>query len=121
MAASAYAKSLIGGLSADIRQALSKVFEFILDGNLRFGAVEHQQRAENFAGLFLTSTTASVTNTEFSIAHGLVNTPRVIIPVIDPGSVGSQMVTLTVSRAADSKRIYFKAASTSAVFTVYAE
>lgn len=121
MAKSSYAKALIGNLAADIKTSLGKVFEFMLDGNLRFGAIENQQRAENFAGIFLTSTTAAVTNTEFSIAHGLVSTPRYVMQVIDPRSVGSQQVPLTVSRAADSKRIYLTSASTNAVFTVYCE
>lgn len=122
MANSSFAKSLLGGLQADIKSALGKVMEFVLDGNLRFGAIDHQQRAENFAGVYLRSTTASVANQEFSIVHGLSRVPNVVIPLLDPRVVNSRLIgDLTVSRAADMSRVYFASASTSAAFCVYVE
>lgn len=123
MATSSYAKSLIGGLTADVKAAFGKVFEFILDGNLRFGAVDHQTHAENMAGVFLSSTTAASTGSEWSIPHGLGSTPTYIHQVMKPSVIGSQLIPdLKISRAADTKRIYFTSAtSTGAPFFIYAE
>lgn len=122
MATSSFAKSLLGGLPADLKSALGKVMEYILDGNLRFGAIDHQQRAENFAGIYLRSTTASVANQEFSIAHGLSRVPNVIVPVLDPRVVNSRLLgDLTISRAADVVRVYFTSASTGVAFCLYVE
>jgi hypothetical protein len=56
----------------------------------------------------MASTTASDTS-EFSIVHGLVETPRYAIPVLELGKVGSRAGGLVVSRAADGKRLYLKA------------
>lgn len=53
---------------------LITVFEHTLS-NLRFGVPSHQVRAQNFQTYFETSTSATST-AEFSIAHGLPNTPR---------------------------------------------
>ena len=123
MASSSYAKSLIGGLAADARAALGKVFEFILDGNMRFGAVDNQARAENFAGVFLSSTSAASTGTEWTVPHGLPSAPRFIMQVMKPSVVNSQVIPdLKISKAADSKRIYFTSATrTGTNFFLYVE
>jgi hypothetical protein len=121
MASSSYAKSLLGGLPAEIKTALARVFEYLLDGNVRFGPVEHQTRTTNFAGVYLLGTTASVAATEFTLAHGLATVPRVLWPVLDPQAVGGQLVSLTVTRAADGVRVYLSSPSTSAPIAVYCE
>lgn len=122
MATSSYLKSLFGGLPADLKLALTRAGEYILDRNLRFGPVEHQGRTENFAGVYLTSTTAAVTNTEFSIVHGLGTAPNVYFQVGKPNAVNSQWVgDLRVTRAADGNRLYFASASTGLVFSLYVE
>lgn len=120
MADSSYAKSLIGGLAKDVQQAFGAVFTYIL-ANLKFGAVEHQTRATNFQCYYLNSTTHATANTEFSIAHGLGQTPHTLIPVLALDQVGAQIVPLTVSRAADANRVYLTSSSTSAAFSVLVE
>ena len=106
-----------GSLPPDHKRALVAAFRYVLR-NLSFGAVEHQKPATNFQAYYLTTTTASVANTEFSVAHGLGGAPHMLIPVLDVSAVGSQIVPLTVSRAADDKRIYLKSSSTSAALAV---
>ena len=90
---------------------------------LRFGPVEHKQKAENMAGYTIVSTTASDTN-EFSIAHGLGRAPYRLMPSLDLNSSGMEMVQLRVSRPADASRIYLKATSSNSlnkVFSFYIE
>lgn len=110
-------ESEFGSLPADHKRALVAAFRYVLR-NLSFGAVEHQKPATNFQAYYLTSTTASVANDEFSIAHGLDSAPSVLIPVMDVSAVGGQLVPLTIARAADDKRVYLKSSSTSAAFAV---
>lgn len=123
MASSSYAKSLIGGLNADIRAAFARVFEFVLDGGIRFGAVDANSRAENLGGVFLSSTTAASTGAEWSVQHGLGSAPRFVMQVMRPSVVNSRVIPdLQISRAADANRLYFKSAtSTGAVFYLYVE
>lgn len=121
MATSSYAKSLLGGLAAEIKAAVGRALEYVFDGNLRFGPVEHQTRTENFAGIYLNVTTSSTADAEFSVAHGLPATPKVMWPVLDPYVVGSRAVRLEVSRAADSRRIYLRSPEASAAITLYVE
>lgn len=123
MASSSYAKSLIGGLSADIRSAFARVFEFVLDGGIRFGAVDANARAENLGGVFLSSTTAASTGVEWSVPHGLGSAPRFVMQVMRPSVVNSRVIPdLQISRAADANRLYFVSpTSTGAVFYLYVE
>jgi len=110
-------ESEFGALPTDHRRALVAAFRYVLR-NLSFGAVEHQTPATNFQAYYLTGTTSSNANTEFSIAHGLNSAPHVLLPVLDLSAVGGQLVPLTVSRAADDKRVYLKSSSTSAAIAV---
>lgn len=110
-------KSYFGALSADVKLALTQTFDYVLN-NLSLGAVEHQKRATNLQAYYLLGTTPAVAQTEFSIAHGLGYTPSVLIPVAGLDQVGSQIVPLSVSRAADDKRVYLKSSSTSAAMAV---
>jgi len=120
MADSSYVKSLFGTVAADIRLAADRAFTYVL-ANLRFGAVEHQTRATNFQAYWLTGTTSSNANAEFSIAHGLGRTPVVAFPVLPLNSENAQTVPLTVSRAADAQRVYLKSSSTSAAIALLVE
>lgn len=104
-------------LPTEQRTPIRAAFYYLMD-NWRFGTAA---RAENAQLYRLTSTTASVANTEFSIAHGLGTAPTQLIQVLDLSKVNSQFVPLQVSRAADASRIYLQSTSTSAVFTVLAE
>lgn len=111
-------KAYIAGLSnAADRKIWTQVFTHVLE-TISFGEPEHETKATNLSAYFYTSTTAAVANTEFSIAHGLAARPRMAVPVLDLRQAGATLPPLTVSRPADSKRVYLKSTSTSAVFTV---
>jgi hypothetical protein len=120
MADIAYIKSVFGGTPDAIKRAAEQAFTYVL-GNLTLGAPEDARRSKNFQWYWFSGTTSSNANTEFSIAHGLQKVPNVILPVLPLSEVGSQIVPLQVSRAADANRIYLKSSSTSAAFTVLVE
>jgi hypothetical protein len=105
---------------ATTRRILQDVFKHVL-GNIRIGVPAHQTRAVNLQAYWLNSTTPAIANEEFSIAHGLPSTPHYALPVLELDKPGAQTVSLTVSRAADSKRIYLKSASTSAPILILVE
>ena len=117
MAVKGYVTALLNALTPDVRYPVQKSFDYLLD-NWRLGT---GARAENAQWYQVTSTTATVANTEFSIAHGLGVTPKWLIPVLDVTAVNAQTVPLQVSRAADAQRVYLKSSSTGAVFTAYLE
>ena len=119
MASLGLIESLLGGLDAPTKRVFSEVARALVP-NLRFGAVDHQAKAENFNGFTITSTTAASTG-EFSIEHGLGRTPYRLMPVADLTSSRSGLVPLEVTRAADSRRLYLKSTSTGALFSCYVE
>jgi hypothetical protein len=120
MATPGYVESLIGNLPTEHRAAWKRVMDYVLR-NLRFGPVVHQTRAENFQAYYLTGTTPATANVAFSIAHGLGRAPYLLVPVLDVGSVNSQVVPLMVTQAADAQRIYLSSPSTSAAFAMMVE
>ncbi len=120
MADASYIKSLFGGVSADVKKAADQAFTYLL-ANLKLGPFNNERRALNFQWYWFSGTTASVANTEFSIAHGMGRIPMAILPVLPLDQVGSQIVPLKVSRAADVNRIYLTSSSTSAAFAVLVE
>jgi hypothetical protein len=111
---------LTGIADEKTRRILITVFEYLL-GTVAFGEPDHQARATNFQMYYENSTTASTAATEFSIAHGLSDAPHLAIPVLDLTAAGSQWVPLTVSRVADSKRIYLTSSSTRAPIALLVE
>lgn len=122
MADEGYVRSKLRGISnAGDKQILTDIFVYLMQ-NLRLGVPEHQQRATNLQAYWMQSTSASDTS-EFSIAHGLPNTPHYAIPVLELDRPGAKVVPMEVSRAADSRRIYLKvpAGSTGAPFTLLVE
>lgn len=122
MADIGYIRTQLNGIpDATTKRILTSVFEHVL-GNLRHGEPENQTRSENFQAYFQASTTASDTS-EFSIVHGLNMVPSLAIPVLDVRQVGAKLPQLEVSRAADNRRIYLKAAagSTNAAFKLLIE
>lgn len=103
------------------RQIMVSIVEEL--GRLTFGAVDPaNKKATNFALYHQPSTTGTSTG-EFSIVHGMDKTPQIAIPVLDLSQVGAKIVQLEVSRPADSRRIYLKAAagSTNAPFSLLVE
>lgn len=125
MATSSYARSLIGGLTADLKRALGDVLDYLLTNSLAFGPIEAgdaQTKTTNFAGRYVKVTTGGTANQEFSVVHGLGRTPNVVWAVTSPRVVNSELgVSLIVSRAADDNRLYFKSASTGVTQWVYTE
>ena len=122
MANPSYLKSLVGGLPAEAKAALGRCWDYLLNGNLRFGPVDsNHPRTENFAGVYVSGTTHATAGSEFTLAHGLGSTPSVVLPVLDLNTINSQIVPLVVSRAADAMRVYLTSSSTSAAITVYVE
>lgn len=89
---------------------------------LRFGPVDHQTKAENFASFTVVSTTATST-AEFSVVHGMGRAPYRAMPVLDLNSSGMETIPLRVTRPADASRLYLKtsAGSTGAVFALQLE
>lgn len=90
-------------------------------GNLRWGLNGNAKRVENGQLYQFDATTPADSTTEFSVAHGLQNAPRLVLPVLDVTQTGNQFVTLTVTRPADSKRVYLRSTSTSAPITLFIE
>jgi hypothetical protein len=120
MANPEYVASELGGVDAGLKRALIAIFRYVL-GNLRFGRPSDTARAENLQAYYFTGRTASVANTEFSIAHGLGAIPYLLIPVLDLQTENQELVPLVVSRPADAARIYLTSSATDAPFCVLVE
>lgn len=114
-------EAIIGSLPADTKRIMQELLRAWVPFS-RFGPVDHQQKAENFAGVTLISTTASDTG-EFSIQHGLGRAPFRLMPSLDLNSSGMELVNVRCSRPADASRIYLKAiaGSTNKAFAIYVE
>lgn len=112
----------LGGLDPETKKVFTALLMELVP-NLRFGHPKGEQPdpAKNFGGGFFQGTTAAIADTEFSIAHGFGRTPYLAIPVLPLDEVGSRLVDLTVTRAADDKRVYFSSPETDAAFTIYIE
>lgn len=117
MASKGYVDAILNTLPADERRALSLAFAHTLD-DWQLGT---GQKAQNARWYRYDATTSSSANGEFSIAHGLGRPPTTLIPVLDVGVVNARLVPLTVTRAADSQRVYLSAAELSVGITVYLE
>ena len=121
MADIGFIRGQLGGIQDEpTRRVLLSIFEYIVN-NITVGQVDHQARAKNFQAYFETSTSASTASQEWSFSHGMGVTPHLAIPVLDLRSAGSQLIPLTVSRVADSQRVYLKSTSTSAPFALLIE
>lgn len=120
MADSGYVEAILGGIAADVRRSVAGAFDYVL-ANLRLGPFDAGTRSQNFQWYWLSGTTSSNANTEFSIAHGLGRTPYLVLPVLPLDQVNAQLVPLTVTRAADANRIYLSSSSTSAAVALLVE
>lgn len=122
MAALGGIESLLGSLPADTKKVFTEVFRALVPF-LRYGPVENQTKAENFASYVIVSTTATSTG-EFSVAHGLGRAPyRIQAGLLAANSSGMGTPTLFTTRPADASRMYFKtvAGDTNVVFAVQIE
>ena len=117
MASKGFINALLNGLPGEVRKVLNPAFEHVMD-TWRLGTAD---KAANAAWYRFSLTTSSAAGTEFSIEHGLNQIPTLLIPVLPLDSTGVSMVPLTVSRAADGRRVYLTSTSTSAERTVFLE
>ena len=114
MASLGFLETLLGGIpDLTLRRVLKQVVIELVRFQ-RFGPVEHQEPPHVGARVYVTSTTAAASTTEFSITHGLGRAPYLAIPVLPLDVEGAQYVPLTVSRVADAQRVYLRSSSTSA-------
>lgn len=121
MADLGYCKTLIRGVPDErTRSVLDQVVTHIL-GNIRFGVPEHQTRATNLQAYWVSGTTPSVADQEFSIAHGLGTAPHWAVQVVDLSQPGAKSVRLEVTKAADARRIYLNSPETDAPVTLLVE
>lgn len=117
MAVKAYVDQQLNALPVDLRYPLQQAFHYLMD-SWRVGTAP---RAENAQWYRVQATTPVSSNTEFAVTHGIGTAPETLIQVLDLTAINSQMVPLTVSRAADAERVYLKSPSTNAVFTLLLE
>src|SRR5438094_2634156 len=122
MAALGTIEAQLNALPLELRGPLRRIFTEILT-QLRFGHPKGSQPdpCTNFGAGFFHATTPGVAGTEFSITHGFGRTPYLAFPVARLDAVGSAIVPLTVSRAADDNRVYFTSTVASAPVSIYVE
>lgn len=108
MAALGAIESEIKSLPVEMRATMLRIFRSFLK-DIRFGhpTGDVPDPLVNMAGGFFHGTTPSTPGVEFSIAHGFGRVPYLAVPILRLDAVGSSIVPLTVSRAADDKRLYF--------------
>lgn len=116
MADIGFVKTVLGGVPDVVKKGVEQAFTYVL-GSLSITASD-RGKAGNFLLYYIEGTTSSVANQEFTIAHGMESTPTVLIPVAKLHEVNTQLVPLTISRAADNKRVYLKSSATSVAITV---
>ena len=122
MASSRYVSSLIGGLAAEIKLALTRIFEHVLDHGIVIGRASDQTASVNLAGHFYWVTTPAVADTEFTVAHRFqASAPYLLMQVLPLDAVGSQIVPLKVTRVADTNRVYLSSSTASAPICIYVE
>lgn len=107
----------LGPLPPATKAPIKSAFEYVLK-NLSLGAMEHGTIATNLQAVWLSGTTSTTANQEFSIPHGLERTPTFALPVLALQAVNTQTPVLSVTRAADDRRVYFSAASTGVAIAV---
>lgn len=122
MADLGYVLSSLNALPVEQRPVWTRIFRSILR-DLRFGhpSGDTNDPAENFGAAFLTGTTASTPGDEFVLMHGFGRAPYLLIPVLPLDTVGRTLVPLTVTRAADSSRVYLSSTEADTEFTCLVE
>jgi hypothetical protein len=112
----------LNSLPANLRPTFVRIFQAIL-GDLRIGHPTFADRdpLKNLAGAFLHTTTHATPDTEFTITHGFGRVPYLALPCLPLDTVGANIVELTVTKAADDKRIYLSSPTASAGITLIVE
>lgn len=122
MASLSLVESEIAALPQELRPIFKRIFQALLK-DLRFGhpTGDVPDPMTNFGGGFFHGTTHAAANTEFSLPHGFGRVPYLLFPVLPLDTVGARIVPLTVTRAADDKRVYLSSSVESAPVTVAIE
>lgn len=102
-----YIERELKSLPANLQPALQRIFQAIVKEG-RFGHPADLEPMQNFSGHWYESETPSIAGTEFTVAHQFGRSPYLLVPVLALDVVGSRIVPLEVTRAADEKRIYLK-------------
>lgn len=112
----------INTLPAELRPVFTRIFTAILK-DIRIGHPVGSQPDPmvNLGGGFFHGTTASIANAEFTIPHGFGRTPYLAWNVLRLDAVNSTLVPLTVTRAADDKRLYLSSSVTGAAVSLAVE
>jgi hypothetical protein len=111
MASIGFINQLLNGLS---NAGDKKIFQLCFEEAIKQARLGDSDKAENFAWFATEFTTHAVANTEFSVEHGMDSIPSKFIPSLRLDVVNSALVPLTVTRAADARRVYFKSSVASA-------
>lgn len=109
-------------MPVEIRPTMLRLFRaFIKD--IRYGHPTGDQPDPtlNMAGGFFHATTPATPGDVFTIPHGFGRVPYLATPHLRLDAVGSSLVSLTISRAADDKRIYLTSTEASVPFTLSLE
>ena len=117
MATKAYIDQKLNALPADIRGPIRDSIWYLMD-NWRLGDATRAQNAQWYQ---VSGRTNAVANQEFAIRHGIGDTPKWLIPVLDVTAVNAQLITLTTSRAADNTYVYLKSSFADTPFTIFLE
>lgn len=124
MANASYVEKLLQPVPSDQRVGIMAAFKYLL-ASLKVGRGDAgstlQDRGANLQAYVLEGTTHATPNTEFTIEHGLENTPYLLIPIAALDRSGDQIVPLTVTQAADAKYVYLKSSIASAPIRVLVE
>ena len=112
----------LNGLPAEYRATFRRIFQAILR-DIRFGhpTGNNPDPMTNIGGGFYHTMTPSTPGDEFTISHGFGRVPYLLIPVLPLDTVGAQLVPLTVTRAADDRRIYLSSSVADAPISVAIE
>lgn len=121
MADEGHIRTMLNGVTdANMKQILTKVFEYLLK-EIRFGRAEDGDPSKNFGGGFFAGRTHATADTEFSIQHTFGRKPYLAIQVVPLDQVNSEIVPLKVTRAADSQRVYLSSSEEDVPFFLYLE
>lgn len=122
MADLGFIESEIKALPVELRPTFLRIFRGFLK-DIRFGhpTGSAADPMVNMAGGFFHGTTPATPGTEFTIAHGFGRVPYLAVPILRLDSVGSSIVSLTVARAADDKRLYLTSTEASVPISLAVE
>lgn len=117
-----FIESEIKSLPAELRPTFLRIFRIVAkDVRLGHPKGEQPDPALNMGGGFFHAVTPATPGDEFTIVHGFGRVPYLAVPILRLDAVGSSVVAVTVSRAADDKRLYFTSTEASIPVSFFVE